>query len=133
MGKDLQIYQKNKKSFKRFLLSFKYCYEGIRYAFYHEQNIIVMLCMGIIALILGFVLNISYVERLIVILLILIIISLEMVNTAIESTIDALGKHSEEAKHAKDSASGAVGFASIMALIIGITIYLPRIIELIRG
>lgn len=133
MEKDSQIYQKNKKSFKRFLLSFKYCYEGIRYAFYHEQNIIVMLIMGIIALVLGFILNITYVERLIVILLILIIISLEMVNTAIESAVDAIGKHNENAKHAKDAASGAVGIASILALVIGITIYLPKLIELIRG
>ncbi len=133
MEKDSQIYKKNKKSLKRFLLSFKYCYEGLRYAFYHEQNIIVMLILGIIALALGLVLNISYVERLVVILLILIIISLEMVNTAIESTVNAIDKHNEYTKSAKDTASGAVGFASIMALIIGIMIYLPKLIELIRG
>lgn len=133
MKKDFQIYKKNKKSLKRFILSFKYCYEGFRYAFYHEQNVIVMLFVGIIALILGLVLNISYIERLVVILLILIIISLEMVNTAIECTVNALDKHNNYTKSAKDTASAAVGFASIMALVIGLIIYVPKIIELIRG
>ena len=133
MEKDKEMLMKNKKSFKRFLYSFKYCYEGLRYAFYHEQNIIVMLVLGIIALILGLVFDISYVERLVVILLIIVIMSLEMINTAIECTVDLIGKHNEKAKAAKDCASGAVGLASILGLIIGIMIYLPRIIEFIRG
>ncbi len=133
MEKDKEMLVKNKKSFKRFLYSFKYCYEGLRYAFYHEQNIIVMLVMGIIALILGLVFNITYTERLIVILLIIIIMALEMVNTAIEATVDLVGQHNEKAKVAKDCASGAVGLASILGLIIGLMIYLPRIIEFVRG
>ena len=133
MEKDKEMLVKNKKSLKRFLESFKYCYEGLRYAFYHEQNIIIMLIMGIIALILGLVLNITDVERLVVILLIIVIMSLEMVNTAIEEVVDLIGKHNEKAKVAKDCASGAVGLASILGLIIGIMIYLPRIIEFIRG
>jgi len=131
MEKDLQVLKKNKKSFKRFIQSFKYCYDGIRYAFYHEQNIIVMLVMGIIAIILGMVLGISYTERLVVLLLIGLILSLEMLNTAIEATVNLCTKEQKEyAKIAKDCASGAVGIASIFAFILGILIYLPKIIEL---
>lgn len=131
MEKDSQIYKKNKKSFKRFVLSFKYCYEGIRYAFYHEQNIIVMIIMGIIAMVLGIFLNISYTERLVVLLLIGMILSLEMINTAIEATVDLCTMEKKPlAKVAKDCASGAVGIASIFAFILGILIYLPKIIAL---
>ena len=39
-NKDKEMFIKNKKSFKRFTKSFGYAEEGIRYAFYHEQNII---------------------------------------------------------------------------------------------
>ena len=131
MEKDSQIFKENKKSFKRFVLSFKYCYEGIRYAFYHEQNIIVMIIMGIIAMVLGIFLNISYTERLVVLLLIGMILSLEMINTAIEATVDLCTKEKKPlAKVAKDCASGAVGIASIFAFILGILIYLPKIIAL---
>lgn len=134
MEKDSQVFKKNKKSLKRFTLSFKYCYDGIRYAFYHEQNIIVMLVMGIIAMILGIVLDISYTERLVAILLIGMVLSLEMINTAIEAVVNLVTKEKKPlAKVAKDCASGAVGIASIFALILGLLIYLPKLIELLRG
>ena len=39
MEKDLQELKKNKRSLKRFLKSFKYCFEGMRYAFYTETGL----------------------------------------------------------------------------------------------
>ena len=59
MGKDYEEFKKNKKSLKRFVKSFGYAGEGIKYAFYHEQNIFVMMFAGIIAVILGIVFNIT--------------------------------------------------------------------------
>lgn len=132
MKKDLQVYKENKKSFKRFIMSFAYSYEGMKYAFYHEQNLIVMIIIAIIALVLGLFLNISDAERLVIVLLIGMVLSLEMVNTAIEATVDISGKISEKGKVAKDCASGAVGIMSIFAVIIGIMIFLPKIIALFK-
>lgn len=130
--KDKEMYMANRKSFKRFVKSFKYSGEGIRYAFYHEQNIIVMFIMGIIAIVMGMVFNISYLERLVIILLIGIILSLEMLNTAIEAVVDLHDgdKRSKNGKIAKDCASGAVSIASIFALIIGLIVFIPHIIRL---
>lgn len=131
MGKDFQDLKTKKKSFKRFLLSFKYCYEGLRYTFYNEQNIIVMFFFAIIALVLGMIFKITYTERLVIVLLIGMVMSLELINSAIEATVDLVTeKNNPKAKIAKDCASGAVGFASIVALIIGIMIFLPKILEL---
>lgn len=132
MGKDFDMLKKNKKSFKRFVKSFGYSGEGIKYAFYHEQNIIVMFVLGIIAIILGLVFNITYTERLVVLLLIGMILSLELVNTAIEAVVNLHDgdKKSKYGKIAKDCASGAVSIASIFALIIGLLIYLPHILKL---
>ena len=132
MEKDSQVFKENRKSFKRFLKSFGYAAEGIKYSFYHEQNIIVMFIMAIIALTLGLVFDITYTERLVIILLIGFILSLELINTAIEAAINLHDgqKRSKEGKVAKDCASGAVAIASIIALIVGILIFLPYIIKL---
>lgn len=132
MGKDFQEFKKNKKSLKRFVKSFGYSAEGMKYAFYHEQNICVMFVIGIIAIILGIVFKITYTERLVVLLLTGMVLSLEMLNTAIEAVVNLHdgNKKSEYGKIAKDCASGAVSIASIFAFIIGLLIYLPYFIEL---
>lgn len=132
MGKDYKEFKKNKKSLKRFIKSFGFAGEGIKYAFYHEQNIFVMILLGIIALILGIVLNITYPERLVVLVLIGVILSMEMMNTAIEAVVNLHDgdKKSKNGKIAKDCASGAVAIASIFAFIIGLLIYIPYIIKL---
>ena len=131
MEKDFQELKKNKRSLKRFLSSFKYCFEGMRYAFYTEQNIIVMFVFAIVSLILGIIFKISYTERLVIVLLIGIVMALEMVNCAIEATVDLVTEEKKPiAKVAKDCASGAVGIISIIALILGIMIFLPKIIAL---
>lgn len=122
-----------KKSLKRFIYSFKYSFEGIKYAFYNEVNIFVMMLAGIIAIFLGILLKLSYVECLVIILLIGVILSLELINTAIEAVVDLYTKEKNPlAKVAKDCASGAVSVMSVFAIILGIMIYLPRIIELLR-
>lgn len=131
-NKDKEMYRANKKSLKRFVKSFKFAEEGMRYAFYHEQNIIVMFIAGIIAIIMGLIFNISYLERLVIILLIGVILSLEMLNTAIEAVVNLHDgdKKSKYGKVAKDCASGAVAILSICALIIGLIIFVPYIIGL---
>ncbi len=132
MEKNIPEDELKKKSFGRFLKSFKYCYEGIKYAFYHEVNLLVMILVAIIVLLLGIFLKISYVERLIVVSLIGFVLSLEMINCAIEATVDLVTKDKKTlAKIAKDCASGAVGVASIVAAIMGLMIYLPKIVELL--
>lgn len=131
MEKNMQEGKFKKKSFKRFLHSFKFSFEGIKYAVYNEVNIFVMIIMAIIAIALGIILKISYVECLVVVLLIGVILSLELVNTSIEAVVDLVTNDKKPlAKVAKDCASGAVSVMSIVAVILGLMIYLPKIIEL---
>ena len=134
MGKDYEEFKKNKKSLKRFVKSFGYAGEGIKYAFYHEQNIFVMMFAGIIAVILGIVFNITYTERLVILVLIGVILSMEMMNTAIEACVNLHDgdKKSKYGKVAKDCASGAVAIASIFAFIIGLLIFIPYILEMFK-
>lgn len=132
MENDKEMFKKNRKSFKRFIKSFGYSGEGIRYCFYHEQNIIIMFIAAIIAIVLGLVLKVSYIERLVILLLIGMVLSLELVNTAIEAAINLHDgdNKSHYGKVAKDCASGAVSIASIFAFIIGMLIFIPKIIGL---
>ena len=123
-----------KKGIKRFFKSFGYANEGIKYAFYQEQNIFVMFVLAIVALTLGFIFKITYTERLVILVLIGMILSLELLNTAIEAVVNLHdgNKKSHYGKVAKDCASGAVAIASIFALIIGILIFMPHILEVLK-
>lgn len=134
MGKDYDEFKKNKKSLKRFVKSFGFAGEGIKYAFYHEQNIFVMIIAGIIAVTLGIIFDITYTERLVILVLIGIILAMEMMNTAIEACVNLHDgdKKSHYGKVAKDCASGAVAIASIFAFIIGLLIFIPYIMEMFK-
>ena len=117
-------------SFKRLIKSFGYAITGIKDALKREQNLNIHFLVFVLVILLSIYFKVSHMEILIIILVSGLVISLEMVNTAIENTVDNQNKYSKEAKMAKDCASGAVLVAAITAIIIGIYIFLPRIIAL---
>ena len=58
--------------------------------------------------------------------------SLELVNTAVEATVDLATKvYDPLAKKAKDAAAGAVLIAAIFAAIIGLWIFVPKLLALL--
>ncbi len=80
----------------------------------------------------GFILKISYVEWLICLLLFGLITSLELVNTAVEATVDlATEERKALAKKAKDAAAGAVLYSAIIAAITGGIIFFPKFFNFI--
>ena len=120
------------RSFKRLIKSFKYALEGILYAFKYEQNIIVHTLVMILVIILGITVKLSVYEWLICLILFGLVIATEMINTSIEATVDlACNKKDPLAKIAKDTASGAVLVFALVALIAGLIIFIPKIINLI--
>ena len=105
---------------------------GIEYAVNHERNIKIQILFGIMACILGFLLHISIIEWAILVLVIAMVLALELINTAIERTVDLVTTdYRDLAKAAKDTAAGAVLVMSLFSVIIGIIIFLPKIMELI--
>ena len=121
------------KSFKRLFNSFKYALEGIIYAFKYEQNIIVHTLVMILVIILGIVVKLNIYEWLICLILFGLVIATERINTSIEATVDlACKKKDPLAKIAKDTASGAVLIFAITSAIVGLIIFIPKIIELIK-
>ena len=73
--------------------------------------------------------NLLHLYYIICIILFGFVISLELVNTAIESTVDliTIEKH-PQAKIAKDVAAGSVLIAAITSIIIGLIIFIPKIL-----
>ena len=120
-----------KLSFKKLLKSIFNAFQGIKYAF-SQQSFFLMFLIAIGTLILAFWLRISYFEWLIIIFLIGSILSLEMLNTVLERTLDFLEPYiSDKIKMIKDLIAGAVLLACLTALILGFIIFFPKILIII--
>lgn len=118
------IRQENKK----FLNSFKFAYKGIIEAFKSERNMKMHLFILLVVLVLGFLLNVSMSEWIICLICFGLVISLEIVNTSIETIVNLVSpKYNDLAKSAKDLSAGAVLFNAVITFIIGIIIFLPKI------
>ncbi len=118
---------------KKLIYSFKYAFEGIITGFKQEQNMKVHIAIMLLVILLGIVLKISTIESIICIILFGVVISAELFNTAIEQTVNiAMPEINEKAKIAKDVSAGAVLVTAISAAIIGLIIFVPKIIMLIK-
>ena len=74
-------------------------------------------------------LKINTTEWIICILLFGLVISMELMNTAIENTVNLITKEkNQQAKIAKDVAAGAVLASAIVSAIIGLMIFVPKIL-----
>ena len=117
---------------RSFIKSMKHALDGLGYVSSQERNFKIEIFFGTLATILGFVLKVSLSEWLVLILTISMVLCLEIVNTAIERTVDLVTKEYEElAKIAKDVAAAAVLVMSMFSVIIGIIIFLPKLINIL--
>ncbi len=118
---------------KRHVMSFKNAYDGLVWVIKTEQNYRIHISLSIIALLLGYLLHISYFEFLIVLILIFLGLAIEMVNTSIEEATDAIDtKWRQDLKIAKDVAAGAMLVFAFGALVISAIIFIPRLIIFLR-
>jgi diacylglycerol kinase len=113
--------------------SFRYAVEGILRTFKQERNFKVHLCIAALVLILGAVMHLSAVEFAALIVVIVMVLSAELLNTAVERTVDLIcGDRVEPlAKAAKDAAAGAVLVTAAGAAVVGAIVFLGRIVRLI--
>lgn len=113
--------------------SFKYAFRGIRVIVATQHNSWVHLVVGVMAIALGIWLKISPIEWCLVVFAISGVLITEAINTAIEFDVDLSSpEYHPYAKDSKDVAAGAVLIAGIAAIIIGLFIFLPKIIDLVQ-
>ena len=108
--------------------SFGYAFAGIGYALKTQVNMVIHLGATILVTVAGFYFRLTAVEWAIIVLAIGLVWVAEMLNTAIEATVDLVTEKIHPiAKMAKDVAAGAVLLAAFCSVIIGILIFWPHI------
>ncbi|MGG3444408.1 diacylglycerol kinase [Bacillus cereus] len=109
--------------------SFGYAIAGIYFCLRHERNMKIHYLAAVIVICCGFYFHITKIEWVVLLIVIGIVMSLEMVNTAIEKTVDlATTDIHPFAKNAKDVAAGSVLLFTIIAVVIGAVIFLPYMV-----
>lgn len=125
-------YKDNRPFLKSVFRSFKYAIQGIIHAVKRERNLQIHFVISIMVISLGIVLNLSNVEWIFIVLAIGGMLSLELLNTAIERVVDLVtAEYHPLAKQAKDAAAGAVFIYAILSVIVGVIIFLPKILNLL--
>ena len=115
-----------------FYKSLGYAISGIIQCIQKERNIKIHLVFMFLVIICGFLFRLSITEWLVCILLFGLVISLELVNTAIEAVVDlCTQEYHPLAKIAKDTAAGAVLISAIASVVIGLIIFVPKILSLV--
>lgn len=118
---------------ERYYKSFLHAIDGIIYTFKYEHNMIIIGVSAFMAVIAGILFDISNYEWFFVLIVIGLVAAAEMINTAIEATIDLITiKTHPLAKIAKDTASSASLILSFTALVGALIIFIPKVLDLIK-
>ena len=121
-------FQKDNSFFTGRLKSMGFALQGAIKLITTEHSVMVQLSLGILVSIAGFIFNISHEEWLIQTLAIGLILSVEGLNTAVEKIADFIHPdYHERIGFIKDIAAGAVFFAAMTAIALGLMIYIPKI------
>ena len=123
----------NKWKNKNFKDSVKNAFNGIMYILKNERNFRIQIIAALLVIIASFVLRLELTEFAIIVLVIFLVWLLEFINSAIEIVIDMYTEeYNKKAKVAKDISAGAVTLTALMSVIIGIIIFLPKILKYIK-
>ncbi len=114
---------------KRIIKATGYSAKGLRAAFKHEAAIRQELVMLAIAIVLVCVFDLSVIERILMLGVVVLVFIVELINSAIEAVVDRVGvEHHELSGRAKDIGSAAVmvslAFAGFTWLYILLSLYL---------
>ena len=113
-------------------LSFKYAFSGVRKALREEPKLRMHFVAGLLVVLAGFFFNITREDWIIIIILIGLVISVEITNTAIEVVVNQFtDREHPGAELAKDISAGAVLVVAITSALVGAVIFYPHIWNLL--
>jgi diacylglycerol kinase (ATP) len=120
-----------KFSINQRIRSFKYAWDGIWFLLLNEHNAWIHSFVAIVVICCGFFLKITSNEWIIVLFSIGFVFTSELINSAIEQLCNAVSAEFHPLiKKAKDLSAGAVLIAAITAAIVGVIVFLPKLIAL---
>jgi undecaprenol kinase len=119
----------NKRKYK-YSETFKFALEGIRVSYINEKNIRFHIFFSVIVIVFAIIFNLTQTEWMFILVAIFGMIVVEMINTAIERVVDLVTEQFHPlAGQAKDIAAGAVLIYAILSIIIGMIIFIPKILS----
>lgn len=108
--------------------AFRNAINGIAVSGVKERNFRIELLLMTLVIVLGIIFSITSSQWIIIIFCGSMVLSLELINTALEKLADAVTtEFNPLIKQAKDIAAGAVLLASVTSVIIGLIIFIPKI------
>ncbi len=118
--------------FKRVGRKFSNALKGAIVILKEENSLWVHIFVAFVVIIFSVIFSISTIEWALIIFSIGIVIGFEIINTAIEYLVDIVSfEYNIKAKKIKDVAALATLFVTFIAVIIGLLIFVPKIIELV--
>ena len=118
------------------LKKFKYEFRGLYVAIKEEKSLIIDLIFSIIVLIIAAIINnyMQMVDWILLVVVICLVIGMELINTAIENLVDTISfKYNIDASKIKDTAAATALIFSLMAVVVGLLIFVPKFIIIIQG
>lgn len=123
--------EKEKFSFAKRLKSFTYAFDGLKTLFAEEHNSWIHLFATVCVIIAGALLKLSLLEWAAVAFAVGLVFSGEIFNSAIEDLSDVVcPERDDRIKKVKDLAAAAVLVNAITAAVIGLLVFVPKIIQL---
>lgn len=118
------------KYFKYLFSRIGFANAGIRFFFLHERNGQIQLAFTGLVIALGIHYDISRIEWCVIVMCIALVLSLEMINTAVEVLCNHVRpeKH-EDIKKVKDVAAAAVWWACVVSMVAGGLVFYPYIFK----
>jgi len=119
--------------FRGFSESLKVALTGLAYLFLYHDNMRIIFLAGVAAFLAGILLQLRGIELAILCITISVVLIAEMFNTAIEMIIDmGTRKYHTLIKLVKDIAAAVVLIASLNSIAVGIILFLPKILKIIK-
>lgn len=116
----------------RLLRSLGFALDGLRYAFHTQANLRIHLAISLAVIALGLGVQLGPIEWAVLIVTMMIVLAAELVNTAIEATLDRVSVEQHPlAKVAKDTAAGAVLLSAVGAVLVGLLILGPHLLAVL--
>jgi len=121
--------EKQRFSTGRRMLSFKYAIRGISHMMTTQHNAWIHLAISVIVVIAGVWFELSPAEWVLIVLNIGLVFAAEAFNTAIEMLVDKIAPDFDPvAGRIKDVAAGGVLISALVAVVVGVIIFLPKIV-----
>tara|TARA_Y100001968_G_scaffold331072_1_gene384638 strand:- start:951 stop:1409 length:459 start_codon:yes stop_codon:yes gene_type:complete len=118
------------KMSQNFLTSLFYAFKGISHGFQSQRNFRIQVGLASCTFLLGVWLQLNFANLAIIVLTVALVLSLELINTALEAVVDlSIGRRFHPlAQIAKDCAAGAVLISAMSSFLVAILLLLPPLL-----